>query len=100
MSTIIEKVTETVTREVNKVTHLKCDICGKVFTGPYWIANVHHNDWGNDSVDSYNNFDLCGKDCVEVMFQKYMNDCKDSGTQYLSLEQDYFKEHVKEYLEE
>lgn len=35
MSEVIEKITETVTREVNKVTHLKCDICGKVFTGPY-----------------------------------------------------------------
>lgn len=94
MSEVIEKVTETVTREVNKVTHLKCDICGKIFTGPYWIAHVHHNDWGNDSVDSYEYYDLCSENCVGVMFQKYMADCRNSNTQYLGLEQDYFKEHV------
>jgi len=94
MSTIIEKVTETVTKEMNKVTHLKCDICGKIFTGPYWIASVHHNDWGNDSIDSYEGYDLCSENCVGIVFQKYMNDCKHSNTQFLSLEQDVFKEHV------
>lgn len=94
MSEVIEKVTETVTREVNKVTHLKCDVCGKIFTGPYWIANVHHNDWGNDSVDSYEYYDLCSSVCVRNIFEKYMVDCRDSNTQYLKLEQDYFKEHV------
>ena len=94
MSEVIEKVTETVTREVNKVTHLKCDICGKIFTGPYLIANIHHNDWGNDSIDSYEDYDLCSETCVSVMFQKYMVDCRNSNTQYLSLEQNYFKERA------
>ena len=100
MSTIIEKETRQVNKTVKIFKCLKCDICGKEFTGPYWIANTHHDDWGNDSVDSYENFDLCSEKCVEVMFQKYMKDCKHSDTHYLSLEQDVFEEHVKEYLEE
>ena len=94
MSEIIEKVTETVTREINKVTHLKCDICGKVFTGPYWIIHEHHDDWGNDSVDSYETYDVCSSFCVRKKFEEYMIACGNSNTQYLSLEQDVFEEHV------
>jgi len=100
MSEIIEKETKQITKTVKIFKRLKCDICGKEFTGPYWIANTHHDDWGNDSVDSYETYDLCSENCVEIMFQKYMKDCKHSDTQYLSFEQDVFEEHMAEYLEE
>jgi len=45
----------------------KCDVCGKESEGSLpkdWHHLYHkHYDWGNDSVDSYESFDVCSSEC-------------------------------------
>ena len=52
---IKEKKTVTEFKEIT--VSLKCDVCGKIHEGEElpdeWHSfNHHHNEWGNDSVDS------------------------------------------------
>ena len=70
---------------------IKCDICEKEITGKYWQLTTHHEDWGNDSVDSYSHSDLCSRECINKALDNYIEDCEDSNTQCFELEQDFFK---------
>lgn len=64
-------------RKISYVVGIRCDRCGDDIkeSEVYYNVVTHHNDWGNDSIDSYENFDLC-------------NDC------YLSFIGEYFKEAI------
>lgn len=86
----IETKTETITHEVKTVKCKKCDVCGKEFTGNYWELCTHHDDWGNDSCESYEYFDLCSEDCVKQKLERYFKECKYSNTQEFELVQRYF----------
>lgn len=87
-------------KETKEVTEIKeivvaettiCDVCGKVirdsrdkYSGaPFWSLATHHNDWGNDSYESLENFDLCSVECLTKKFEEY---CKESSrTSYNTL---------------
>lgn len=60
--TMYKKVT--VTRTV--CTKIKCDICDKVIPWheKFYHVTTGHTDWGNDSVDSIEDFDLCSDECL------------------------------------
>lgn len=92
---IKEEVTETVTHTVDRIKALKCDVCGKEFTGKYWDLTTQHSDWGNDSCESIKSFDLCSKECVQKKLDEYFKKCEHSDTQEFHLEQDYFKEYKR-----
>lgn len=64
-------------RLVSYVVGRSCDKCKREIKDKeiYYEIYTHHHDWGNDSIDSYENFDLC-------------NDC------YLSFIGEYFKEAI------
>lgn len=59
------------TKEVTEVKTVtvghKCDNCGKVHDGQlpddWHIISSHHNEWGNDSIDSYQCYDVCSPKC-------------------------------------
>lgn len=89
----IETLTETVTHEIKMINALKCDVCGKEFTGKYWELNTYHYDWGNDSIDSNEYFDLCSDNCVRTKLEGYFKECKHSITQHFDLSQELFKPH-------
>lgn len=72
-----------------KLVGIKCDICGKEITGKFWRLTTHHNDWGNDSIDSYEYFDLCSRECINRALDNYIDDCEISNTQCFKLEQDF-----------
>lgn len=38
----------------------------------YFKVHTWHNDWGNDSVDSHEYFDLC-KDCIKEFVVNYID---------------------------
>jgi len=63
-------------REVQ--TGTKCDYCGKEVKGVYpktWHHfDSHHSDWGNDSRESYEYFDVCSPRCFIEIARKQMND--------------------------
>ena len=50
--------THTVTEKVLVKETRYCDICKKEIENnkSYWRLTTHHNDWGNDSIDSYEYF--------------------------------------------
>ena len=60
----------------------KCDVCGKDIpptTGyflneatPYYRITIHHNDWGNDSIDSYEYKDACSPECALKICEEYI----------------------------
>ena len=57
----------------------KCDVCGKVHEGKYtpdeWHEfNHHHNEWGNDSIDSYEYHEVCSAECYAVKFKECVKD--------------------------
>jgi hypothetical protein len=74
-----ETRTHTVTEEVLVKETMYCDVCGKEIEAknPYWNLTTHHHDWGNDSIDSYEYFDICSADCLRKKFDEYL---KNSGT--------------------
>lgn len=49
-----------------------CDECGKEITDHYWYLRTHHSDWGNDSCESFETFDLCSPDCLRKKFEEYV----------------------------
>ena len=74
MSHITEckKIKKVVEEEVT--TGIKCDFCGKMIPPmqgdcdntrtPFYHIKTHHYDWGNDSIDSYEEFDACSIECA------------------------------------
>ena len=90
MANIIEKEIVTIEREIIK--GVVCDVCKRKIVGQYWRLSTHHYDWGNDSCESYEDFDLCNPECISVMLNKYYERCKRSDTQVFELEQDFVRE--------
>lgn len=70
MSTIKSK--KTVEREVS--VDKKCDACGKLagmLEPKDWHGfSHHHSAWGNDSVDSFEWFDVCSVSCFARQLEK------------------------------
>lgn len=61
------KITERIA--VKKV----CDICGKESKKLEYITH-NHNSWGNDSIDSYENIEICSNPkCYKGAFEKFKN---------------------------
>ena len=87
----INKTVKTTKQITEKVT---CDVCGETIAdknnryAEYWTLVTGHNDWGNDSCESYEDFDLCSKDCVQEKLNEYFDNCKYSNTQEFELSQD------------
>ena len=82
--------------EERNVEYLRCDNCHKkIKLGDkyYWIT-TGHGDWGNDSVDSINNSDIC-KDCVNDYIIDYMNSerMQKSFTPYIEVKSELCTEY-------
>lgn len=82
---IIEKTIRT-----EKLVAVKCDICGKEITEKFWRLTKHHYDWGNDSIESYEKYDICSRKCINRALDDYIDDCEESNTRCFELEQDFF----------
>lgn len=68
-----ETKTHTVTEKVLVKETRYCDVCKKeIATNSFWKLTTHHNDWGNDSIESYEYFDVCSADCLREKFDEYV----------------------------
>lgn len=98
---------ETITREVKKTVKesigckIICDECNKVILEhykewtdhsneviDYYEVNTGHYDWGNDSIESMEEFHLC-PDCLMTFVEKYKKDSQKGNrknTKYCSIE--------------
>lgn len=86
-----KEIKKKVMKEVEEVirTDIVCDVCKKTIlskdTEPihfcdeklvsYYEVMTGHNDWGNDSCDSYENSDIC-TDCIGKYFEQYIKSSK------------------------
>lgn len=43
----------------------------------YYKVETHHNDWGNDSIDSYENYNICSCKCLKEFIDNYYNEDSD-----------------------
>lgn len=93
-----EKTVKVTTKRIRNVEYIRCDRCKKkIYPSKYRnkdseYVNVHtwHNDWGNDSIDSHEYFDLC-KDCAKEFVAEYIDDL--SGTEELELSYEHLSEN-------
>ena len=77
--------------------HLICDCCGKEIDdmSHYWHVCTGHHDWGNDSVDSIEQYDLCSDECLKEKIDLFLGEGND--TPYIDaetrryLKQDYMR---------
>ena len=77
---ILEK--QNVTEFKNVIIAHKCDVCGKTNSGEYtpndWHTFSHnHNEWGNDSCESYEYHEVCSPECYWIKFEYCVKDLKD-----------------------
>ena len=91
ISQILSKDTkEVICRKVRKLEGIKCDICHNELRVPYskdgqctrpypqyFKVTTGHNDWGNDSIESYEYFDVCSSECLRKKFEEYVEDSGD-----------------------
>ena len=72
-----------------QIIQIECDVCGKIIDPgqSFWDLSTSHSDWGNDSIDSHREFDLCSEKCVQTKLKDYFRDCERSDTQSFWLDQ-------------
>ena len=85
-----EVKTHTVTERVCAKETMHCDVCNGVIEKHkgYWELITGHNDWGRDSVDSIENFDICSEACLRKKFDEYVRESgsSDYNTMYFEVE--------------
>lgn len=83
--------TRTVYKIMKKVDCIVCDVCGKSLypcTKYYEVLTGHH-DWGNDSIDSVKNSDICS-DCLPGFVADYIRRHKNNSSDYIDIEASIF----------
>ena len=85
-----EVKTHTVTERVCVKATMHCDVCTGVIddNGAYWELTTGHCDWGHDSVDSIEHFDICSAPCLREKFDRYVGESGSSewNTMYFEVE--------------
>ena len=82
--------TRTITEKVCVSTTMHCDVCGGVIDPnhePYWELTTGHHDWGNDSCESIQCFDICSEACLRKKFDEYIKEssANDDNTMYFEV---------------
>lgn len=85
--------------EITKKIETKCfcDICGNEIIGPYFRVVTGHDDWGNDSIDSIEYFDICSDKCIQEKINIFLSECCRSNTQHIEIRQEYFSSPDNRY---
>lgn len=63
--------------EQRAVTEVRCDGCGKIarsVQGDWYDFSSHHSDWGNDSIESHDQWDACSAACYLKIVRKIVDD--------------------------
>lgn len=65
-----------------------CDLCGKEITEDYWKVETRHSDWGSESIESLEYFDICSVECLGEKFKEY-SDESDNGDNTLEFKAEH-----------
>lgn len=80
-----------VTERVLISRRLFCDVCCKeVKRGQgYFSGNTKHNDWGNDSCESYQSFHICSSiECLKAKIEDYASLSQSYNSMEIELKHD------------
>jgi hypothetical protein len=85
---------EVVISKKYKVKGIQCDSCEREIPAiamydkkcKYFNVTTGHHDWGNDSCESREHFDIC-PDCIKQFTADYLEKC--SGSMYIEIETEY-----------
>lgn len=63
----------------------ECDICEKPIEQGSFFFHVltGHRDWGNDSCDSEEYFEICSQECLQAMYKKF--DAMPGNTKFMEI---------------
>lgn len=63
----------------------------------YYKVTTGHNDWGNDSIDSVENLDIC-EDCLDYFFMEYHEKMNKifNNSRYIEIEHEFTYEEKGE----
>ena len=77
-----EVMTHEVTENVLVGETMYCDVCKKEIEkgNGYWEVVTGHHDWGNDSCESVESFDVCSDVCLMMKFGEYID--RSGGDKY------------------
>lgn len=83
---IYKKVSHIVSKEV--CVDIYCDICNKKIDtkDKFYEITTSHFDWGNDSIDSINNHDVCSNKCLFLFLADYYDDFEDRHTKRIEIQ--------------
>lgn len=102
MKILSKEAEQVVVRTRRCIDGIKCDICERLIkptncredSSQYFKVTTGHNDWGNDSCESIEHFDIC-PNCIGEFVSKYARECSYTG--YLELESDHICKNEYEY---
>lgn len=102
MKNLSKEAEQVVYRTKRRVESVTCDICERVITpdpkradsSRYFRVITGHNDWGNDSCDSIEHYDICPH-CIGSFVAKYA--LESTGTEYLEMRNEYLSTIEYEY---
>lgn len=103
-----QKERRTVEQEIVVSVTCICDVCKKIIytqrlnpdgtrAGKYTTTQLYrvstgHNDWGNDSVDSVDNYTICSPECLKSLMDEYYRQSFESNltnTWWVDINHDY-----------
>lgn len=71
-----------VVKHENVLLDIFCDTCKRNVKESkseiYFEVHTHHERWGNDSVESHEDFDFCSYDCMKPHMESYHLEAKGS----------------------
>ena len=92
-----------VTTNEHVKTHVICDVCGKEEIGSCLPDNwheisAHHNNWGNDSCESFEEWMVCSPDCYKVKLKEVVSEFSEYNTAEIDKMQIEFAKSMVAFL--
>lgn len=106
MKILSKETTEVIVAEKRNLVGIRCDICnGLISVSPspltgrynkYFRVTTHHSDWGNDSIESLKQYDICPT-CVLRFVTNYIDNA--NSTEEIEVETKHVYPKQVEYDE-
>lgn len=95
-----QSIKTNVIMEKNLVTGITCDECKQKIRASqdYFEVNTYHDNWGRDSIDSHEHFDICDRECLIIHMEYYYKQNTGSGYHY-KVESEKASETITPYTE-
>lgn len=91
---------EVVVKTAYELVGVKCDVCGRIIKPPpvgyewmkdkykYYSVTTGHHDWGNDSCDSIEDYEIC-PNCINKFVADYLGNEHASRSAYIEIETEH-----------